>query len=85
MAASTTPVPLFTLFALKALLDLEAMISNNVKGGTMLAEAGRTKNDGNPKPESVPEPSGTSVATSPAIMTPRSSQPPMSLRSSPKA
>ena len=51
MAASTTPVPLFTLFALKALLDLEAMISNNVKGGTMLAEAGRAKNDGNPKPE----------------------------------
>jgi ribosomal protein L11 methyltransferase len=34
-----TPVPLFTLFALKALLNLEATNSNNVKGGTMLAEA----------------------------------------------
>jgi hypothetical protein len=38
-AASATQVPLFTLFALKALLDLETKISNNVKGGTMRAEA----------------------------------------------
>jgi hypothetical protein len=37
--ASTTLVPLFTLFALKALLDWEATNSNNVKGGTFLAEA----------------------------------------------
>jgi hypothetical protein len=29
------------LFALKALLDWEAMNSNNVKGGTILAEARR--------------------------------------------
>jgi hypothetical protein len=35
-----TPVPLFTLFALKALLSCEATNSNNVKGGTFLAEAG---------------------------------------------
>jgi hypothetical protein len=34
-----TPVPLFTLFALKALLNLEATNSNNVKGGTILADA----------------------------------------------
>ena len=33
-AAETTPVPLLTLFALKALLDLEALNSNNVRGGT---------------------------------------------------
>ena len=43
LAASTTPVPLFTLFALKASLNLEATNSNNVKGGTYLAEAGRAK------------------------------------------
>ena len=35
-----TPVPLFTLFALEALLDLKATISNNVKGGTILGDAG---------------------------------------------
>jgi len=39
VAASTTQVPLFTLFAPTASLDLEATSSNNVKGGTMLAEA----------------------------------------------
>jgi hypothetical protein len=31
-----TQVPLITLFALNALLNLEATSSNNVKGGTML-------------------------------------------------
>jgi len=40
VAASATPVPLFTLFALRTLLDWEATISNNVKGGTMHADAG---------------------------------------------
>jgi hypothetical protein len=39
VSASTTPVPLFTLFALKTVLYLKAMNSNNVKGGTMLAKA----------------------------------------------
>jgi hypothetical protein len=39
-AVSTTQVPLFTLFALNASLDFEAPTSNNVKGGTMHAEAG---------------------------------------------
>ncbi len=39
VAASSTPVPLFTLFALKAFLVLVAPISNNVKGGTLHAEA----------------------------------------------
>jgi len=43
LAASTTPVPLLTLFALKALLDLEAPNSNNVRGGTYLAEERRAK------------------------------------------
>ena len=38
-AVSTTQVPLFTLFALKASRDFEAPNSNNVKGGTMHAEA----------------------------------------------
>jgi hypothetical protein len=38
--ASTTQVPPFTLFAPKAFLNWEATNSNNVKGGTMLAEAG---------------------------------------------
>ena len=42
-AAETTPVPLLTLFALKASLDLEALNSNNVRGGTCLAEAGGAK------------------------------------------
>jgi len=45
-AAETTPVPLLTLFALKALLDLEALSSNNVRGGTCLAEAGGVKRSG---------------------------------------
>jgi hypothetical protein len=31
------------LFALKALLDLQALNSNNVRGGTCLAEAGGAK------------------------------------------
>ena len=39
-------MPLLTLFALKALLDLEVLNSNNVRGGTCLAEAGRAKNGG---------------------------------------
>lgn len=39
VATSATPVPLFTLFALRTLLDWEAMNSINVKGGTMHAEA----------------------------------------------
>ena len=34
-----TPVPLFTLFALKAFSIREATNSNNVKGGTLLAKA----------------------------------------------
>ena len=41
-----TPVPLLTLFALKALLDLGALNSNNVRGGTCLAEAGGAKKSG---------------------------------------
>jgi hypothetical protein len=41
LAASTTPVPPFTLFALKALHKWQATNSNNVKGGTTLAEARR--------------------------------------------
>ena len=45
-AAETTPVPLLTLFALEALLDLEALNSNNVRGGTCLAEAGGAKKSG---------------------------------------
>jgi hypothetical protein len=45
-AAETTPVPLLTLFALKALLDLEALNSNNVRGGTGVAEAGGAKKSG---------------------------------------
>ena len=45
-AAETTPVPLLTLFALKALLDLDELNSNNVRGGTCLAEAGGTKKSG---------------------------------------
>ena len=36
-------MPLLTLFALKALLDLWALNSNNVRGGTCLAEAGGAK------------------------------------------
>jgi hypothetical protein len=32
-------VPLFTLFALKTLLNLNATHSNNVKGGTGVADA----------------------------------------------
>jgi hypothetical protein len=43
IAAETTPVPPLTLFALKALLDFEAQNSNNVGGGTCLAEAGGAK------------------------------------------
>ena len=42
----TTPVPLLTLFALEALLNLEAPNSNNVRGGTYLAEAGGAKKSG---------------------------------------
>jgi len=38
--ASATPVPLITLFALKASPDCAAMNSNNVMGGTLLFEAG---------------------------------------------
>ena len=34
-----TPVPLFALFASKVLLGCGATKSNNVKGGTFLAEA----------------------------------------------
>ena len=37
--ASTAPVPLFTLFALKVSLDFKATNPNNVKGGTCLADA----------------------------------------------
>jgi len=33
-AAETTLVPLLTLFALNALLDLQALHTNNVRGGT---------------------------------------------------
>jgi len=40
VAASTKPVPLFTLFDLKALLLWYATNSNNVKGGTFLAKVG---------------------------------------------
>jgi hypothetical protein len=36
-------MPLFTLLALGALLDWEATNSNNVKGGTLHAEAGSAK------------------------------------------
>jgi hypothetical protein len=43
VTASTTPVPPFTLFALEALPNLKATNSINVKGGTMLAEAGGAK------------------------------------------
>ena len=39
-------MPLLTLFALKALLDLEALKSNNVRGGTCLAEAGGAMKSG---------------------------------------
>jgi hypothetical protein len=39
VAASTTQVPLFALFALKASFNWEATNSNNAKGGTILAEA----------------------------------------------
>ena len=39
-------MPLLTLFALKALRDLEALNSNNVRGGTCLAEAGGAKKSG---------------------------------------
>ena len=39
-------MPLLTLIALKALLDLEALNSNNVRGGTCLAEAGGVKKSG---------------------------------------
>jgi hypothetical protein len=45
-AAETTPVPLLTLSALKALLDLQALNSINVRGGTCHAEAGGTKKIG---------------------------------------
>ena len=45
-AAETTPVPLLTLFALKALFDLEALNSNNVRGGTCLAQVGGAKRSG---------------------------------------
>ena len=45
-ATETISVPLLTLFALKALLDLEALNSNNVRGGTCLAEAGGAKKSG---------------------------------------
>ena len=45
-AAETTPVPLLTLFSLMALLDLQALNSNNVRGGTCLAEAGVAKKSG---------------------------------------
>ena len=44
-AAETTPVPLLTLFALKALF-FKALNSNNVRGGTCLAEAGGAKKSG---------------------------------------
>ena len=43
-----TPVPLLTLFALKALLYLEVLNSNNVRSGTRLAEAGGAKRGGLP-------------------------------------
>jgi len=43
-------VPLLTLFALKALLDLQALNSNNVRGGTYLAEAGGAKKSGSRLP-----------------------------------
>ena len=36
-------MPLLILFALKALLDLQALTSNNVRGGTCLAEVGGAK------------------------------------------
>jgi hypothetical protein len=39
MAASTTQVPLFALFALEAPPRQDAMKSNNAKGGTMHTEA----------------------------------------------
>ena len=39
-------MPLLTLFALEALLDLEALNSNNVRGGTCLAKAGGAKKSG---------------------------------------
>jgi len=45
-AAETTPVPLLTLFSLMALLDLQALNSNNVRGGTCLAEAVVAKKSG---------------------------------------
>ena len=45
-AAETTPVPLLTLSAPKALLNLEPLNSDNVRGGTRLAEAGGTKKSG---------------------------------------
>ena len=45
-AAETKPVPPLTLFALKALLDLEALNSNNVRGGTCLAKAGGARKSG---------------------------------------
>jgi hypothetical protein len=38
--ASATPVPLITLFALKASPNCAAMNTNNVMGGTLLFEAG---------------------------------------------
>ena len=45
-AAETTPVPLLTLFAPKAWLGSEALNSNNVRGGTCLAEAVGAKKGG---------------------------------------
>jgi hypothetical protein len=42
-ACRMTQVPLFTLFALKALLGCRATYSNNVKGGTILPEARSAK------------------------------------------
>ncbi len=39
-------MPLLTLFALKAMLDLEALNSNNVRGGTCDADAGSATKSG---------------------------------------
>ena len=44
--SKTTPVPLLTLFALRALLDLKALNSKNVRGGTCLSEADGAKKSG---------------------------------------
>ena len=58
--AETTPVPLLTLFALEALLNLEAPNSNNVRGGTYLDEAGGAKKSGRVSGRIVPCPLSTS-------------------------